>query len=102
MREATDEWLTRELSEWWAEAGTSEPRQDAVVAAIADRATAALRRPRIARGVPPHLRRQRERPRGPRYVCEGRQMANFQAWEPTTPEEIDDMLGSREPRSPSG
>ena len=56
-REATDEWLTRELSEWWIEAGAVEQKQDALVAAIADRATAAVRRPRIARAVPPHLRR---------------------------------------------
>jgi hypothetical protein len=56
-REATDEWLTRELSEWWVEAGAVNQPQDAVVAAIADRATAAVRRPRIARGIPPHLRR---------------------------------------------
>lgn len=34
--------------------------------------------------------------RGPRYVCEGRQMANFQAWEPTE-EEIASMLGSAKP-----
>jgi hypothetical protein len=56
-REATDEWLTRELSEWWMEAGATEQKQDAVVTAIADRATAAVRRPRIARAIPPHLRR---------------------------------------------
>lgn len=30
--------------------------------------------------------------RGPRYVCQGRQMANFEAREPS-PEEIDRMLG---------
>lgn len=57
MREATDEWLTRELSEWWTEAGAVEQTQDAVVAAIADRATTAVRRPRIARGIPAELRR---------------------------------------------
>jgi hypothetical protein len=56
-REATDVWLARELSEWWKEAGSVEQRQDALVAAIADRATAAARRPRIARGIPPHLQR---------------------------------------------
>jgi hypothetical protein len=56
-REATDEWLTRELAAWWADAGAVEQQQDAVVAAIAERATLALRRPRIARGLPPHLRR---------------------------------------------
>jgi hypothetical protein len=56
-REATDVWLARELSEWWKEAGAVEQRQDALVAAIADRATAAARRPRIARGIPAHLRR---------------------------------------------
>lgn len=56
-REPTDEWLTRVLSEWWVEAGEVEQKQDAVVAAIADRAGAAIRRPRIARAIPPHLRR---------------------------------------------
>lgn len=56
MREATDEWLARELAESWAEAG-AEQSQDAVVAAIADRATAAMKRPRIARGIPAHQRR---------------------------------------------
>jgi hypothetical protein len=56
-REPTDEWLARELREWWVESGGVEQRQDALLAAIADRATAAVRRPRIARGVPPHLRR---------------------------------------------
>jgi hypothetical protein len=34
--------------------------------------------------------------RGPRYVCEGRQMASFQAWDPTD-EEIASMLGSAGP-----
>lgn len=34
--------------------------------------------------------------RGPRYVCEGRQMANFRAWEPTR-EEIDRLTGRSEP-----
>jgi hypothetical protein len=57
MREATDEWLARELAESWTDAGAVEQSQDAVVAAIADRATAAMKRPRIARGVPPHQRR---------------------------------------------
>jgi hypothetical protein len=54
-REPTDEWLTRILSEWWVEAGAVEQKQDAVVAAIADRA--AMRRPRIRRAIPPHQRR---------------------------------------------
>jgi hypothetical protein len=56
MREATDEWLARELAENWADAGT-EQSQDAIVAAIADRATAAMNCPRIARGIPAHQRR---------------------------------------------
>jgi hypothetical protein len=56
-REATDEWLARELSGWWMEAGAVNQKQDAVIAAIAERATAAVRRPRIARAIPPHLRR---------------------------------------------
>jgi hypothetical protein len=57
MREATDEWLARELAESWADAGGVEQSQDAVVAVIADRATAAMKRPRIARGVPASQRR---------------------------------------------
>jgi hypothetical protein len=56
-REATDEWLARELADSWAEAGAAKQSQDAVVAAIAGRATAAMKRPRIARGIPAHLRR---------------------------------------------
>jgi hypothetical protein len=56
-REATDAWLARELAKWWVEAGEVEQTQDAVVGAIADCATAAFRRPRIARAIPPHLRR---------------------------------------------
>jgi hypothetical protein len=56
-REATDEWLARELAAWWVADGGPEKGQDAVVAAIAERATAAMKRPRIARGVPAHLRR---------------------------------------------
>jgi hypothetical protein len=57
MREATDEWLARELREWWVAGGGVEQRQDQVMAAIADRATAAIQRPRIARGIPPDQRR---------------------------------------------
>jgi hypothetical protein len=34
--------------------------------------------------------------RGPLHVCEGRQMGNFQAWEPTE-EEIAEMLGGEDP-----
>lgn len=56
-RESTDEWLARELAGWWVDEGGSEQGQDAVVGAIATRATAAMKRPRIARGVPAHLRR---------------------------------------------
>jgi hypothetical protein len=56
-REATDEWLARELAEWWANAGGHEQGQDALVAAIIERAGAAMRRPRIARGIPAHLKR---------------------------------------------
>jgi len=56
-REATDEWLARELASWWGEAGPGPHGQDAVVAAIAERASAAMKRPRIARGIPPHMRR---------------------------------------------
>jgi hypothetical protein len=57
MREATDEWLARELAESWADGGAVQQSQDAVVAAIADRATAAMKLPRIARGIPAHQRR---------------------------------------------
>jgi hypothetical protein len=57
MREPTDEWLARELAEWWAETAKEQQGQDAVIAAIMDRAAAAMRRPRIARGIPSHLRR---------------------------------------------
>lgn len=57
MREPTDEWLARELAEWWVERGGVEHRQDDLVAAIIDRAGAAMRRPRIARGTPPDLKR---------------------------------------------
>ena len=57
MREATDEWLARELAESWVDAGAADQSQDAVMAAIADRATAAMKRPRIARGIPAHQRR---------------------------------------------
>lgn len=57
MREATDEWLARELAESWANAGAVEQSQDAVVAAIADRASTAMKRPRIARRIPAHQRR---------------------------------------------
>jgi hypothetical protein len=57
MREATDEWLARELAESWVDAGAVDQSQDAVVGAIADRATVAMKRPRIARGVPAHQRR---------------------------------------------
>jgi hypothetical protein len=56
MREATDEWLARELRDWWVAAGRAEQRQDQVMAAIADRATAAIQRPRIARSIPRHQR----------------------------------------------
>jgi len=57
MREPTDEWLARELAEWWTRADSTEVSQDAIVAAIVDRATAAMGRPRIVRGIPPWLRR---------------------------------------------
>ncbi|HVD40306.1 MAG TPA: hypothetical protein VNC16_04810 [Solirubrobacterales bacterium] len=56
-REPTDEWLARELAEWWSAGDQKEQGQDAVIAAIMERAAAAMRRPRIARGIPPHLRR---------------------------------------------
>ncbi|HWM62754.1 MAG TPA: hypothetical protein VNP96_02045 [Solirubrobacterales bacterium] len=56
MREATDEWLARELAEWWTES-PGEEGQDAVIAAVMNRAAAAMKRPRIARGIPAHLRR---------------------------------------------
>jgi hypothetical protein len=56
-REPTDEWLARELAEWWSDAGGHEQGQDALIAAIIDRAGAAMRRPRIARGIPPNLKR---------------------------------------------
>jgi hypothetical protein len=56
-REATDQWLARELAEWWSESGGLEQGQDALIAAIIDRAGAAMRRPRIARGIPPDLKR---------------------------------------------
>lgn len=55
-REPTDEWLARELAQSWVDAGAVEQRQDAVVAALADRAAAAMRRPRIARVIPAHQR----------------------------------------------
>lgn len=57
MREPTDEWLARELAESWTAAGGADQSQGAVVAAIAGRATAAMKRPRIARTIPPHQRR---------------------------------------------
>lgn len=57
MREATDEWLARELAESYADAGSVDQSQDAVVAAIADRASTAIKRPRIARGIPAQQRR---------------------------------------------
>lgn len=56
-REPTDEWLARELAEWWGDAGGHEQGQDALVAAIIERAGAAMRRPRIARGIPADLKR---------------------------------------------
>jgi hypothetical protein len=57
MREPTDVWLARELAESWVGGGAVDQTQDKVVAVIADRAAAAMRRPRIARGVPAHQRR---------------------------------------------
>lgn len=57
MREATDEWLARELAECYAATGSVDQSQDAVVAAIADRASTAMKRPRIARGIPAQHRR---------------------------------------------
>jgi hypothetical protein len=57
MREATDAWLSRELAENLAVADRSAQSQDLVVSMIADRATAAMKRPRIARGIPAHQRR---------------------------------------------
>lgn len=56
-REPTDEWLSRELAEWWVEAGGIEQGQDAVVAAIAERATAAINRAPLVATIPPHQRR---------------------------------------------
>jgi hypothetical protein len=55
LREATDVWLSRELAEWWSEA-EGEHSQDAIVAAIMERAAAAMRRPRIARNNRPAQR----------------------------------------------
>lgn len=56
-REATDEWLSRELAEWWVEAGEIEQGQDAVVAAIAERATVAINRAPLVASIPAHQRR---------------------------------------------
>jgi hypothetical protein len=52
MRENTDVWLSRELAEWWSEGDGTELGQDALVATIIDRATAAMKRPRIVRNIP--------------------------------------------------
>jgi hypothetical protein len=52
MRENTDVWLWRELAEWWPEGDGTELGQDALVATIIGRATAAMKRPRIARNIP--------------------------------------------------
>lgn len=55
-REATDEWLTREIAEWSESHGGGEQSQDALIAAIMSRADLAMKRPLIAR-LTPELKR---------------------------------------------